>query len=52
MEIFRNLHPQAKYLAKRGGVAGLAKASFVHPRDLGTNLSIDKKYFLLCLCCI
>jgi hypothetical protein len=28
-----------------GGVAELAKVSFIHPRDLGSNLGLDRKYF-------
>jgi hypothetical protein len=31
---------------KSSGVAELANASVVHPRDLGSNLSKDRKYFL------
>jgi hypothetical protein len=27
-------------------MAELANSSVVHPRDLGSNLSIDRKYFL------
>jgi hypothetical protein len=33
-------------------LAELATASVVHPRDLGSNLSIDRKYFYsLCVAC-
>jgi hypothetical protein len=30
----------------------LANVSVIHHRDLSSNLGNDKKYFLLCLCCI
>ncbi len=32
---------------KSGGVVELTKATVVGPRDLGSNLSSDKKYFLI-----
>ena len=32
------------------GKAELANLSVIHPRDLGSNLGTDRKYFLLCLC--
>jgi hypothetical protein len=30
-----------------GGEAELTKVSVVHPRDPGSNLSYDRKYFLI-----
>jgi hypothetical protein len=30
-----------------GGMAELAKVSVVHPRDPGSNLGSDRKYFLI-----
>ena len=30
-----------------GGVAELADASVIHPRDLGSNLNADKKFLTL-----
>ncbi len=32
---------------KSGDVVELANESVVHPRDLGSNLGIDRKYFLI-----
>jgi hypothetical protein len=32
------------------GVAELAKAFAVQPRDSGSNLGKDRKYILFCLC--
>jgi hypothetical protein len=33
-------------------VAELAKAFTIHPRDAVSNLCINRKYFIFCLCCI
>jgi hypothetical protein len=35
-----------KCTSKNGGIAELAKPSIVHPGDPGSNLSLDRKYFL------
>jgi hypothetical protein len=33
--------------SKSGGVAELANASTVHPRDLGSNLSTERRYLTI-----
>ena len=33
------------------GIAESANASFVHPRDPGSNLGTDRKYFLILFVC-
>jgi hypothetical protein len=37
----------SQYSRFGGGVLALANASLVHPRDPGSNLSIDRQYFLV-----
>jgi hypothetical protein len=38
---------ESLYETQSGSKAKLAKASIVHPRDPGSNLSSDRKYFII-----